>query len=131
MTRTVAVIGASGATGRELVCSAMQRGWHVRALVREAARFPSDVAARCSVVIGDVMIPGNTHRALQGADAVIVALGTMPVARSDAARRQPTLPVCSTGTRFIAETMWVCAVRRPIVIPPRPLAKVGIRDRSG
>jgi uncharacterized protein YbjT (DUF2867 family) len=116
MTLTVAVIGASGATGRELVFSAMQRGWHVQALVREAARFPSDLAARCSVVIGDVMIPGNTHRAVQGADAVIVALGTMPAARSDTARRQPTIPVCSTGTRLIAETMRECAVRRLIVI---------------
>ena len=116
MTLTVTVIGASGATGRALVSSAVQRGWQVQAFVRDAARLPPDLAARCSVVVGDVMIPGSAHRAVQGADAVIVALGTMPDASSDAARRQPTIPVCSTGTRHIAETMRDCAVRRLIVI---------------
>ncbi len=67
----VVVLGATGATGRALVPALQARGHEVVALVRDAARAPSGV----SPVVGDVRDPEALARAVEGADAVVSALG--------------------------------------------------------
>lgn len=100
----VVVVGASGATGRLVVESALRAGHVVTAFVREPARLPLTHPG-LSVVQGDAMDPAAVASAITGADAVICTLGTMPEAKQDASRRQPAVPVCSVGTMNILAAM--------------------------
>jgi uncharacterized protein YbjT (DUF2867 family) len=54
---------------------------------------------------GDAMDPAAVASAVQGADAVICTLGTVPQAKDDRSRRQRGVPVCSVGTRNILAAM--------------------------
>jgi len=67
----IAVLGATGRTGR-LVCAELdRRGHEVVAVVRDAARAPE----RTTPVVGDVRDGDTLRRAVAGADAVVSALG--------------------------------------------------------
>lgn len=72
--KQVAVFGATGRTGRRIVELAVERGNRVSALVRSASRL-GDLASRVEVVEGDVLDAAAVDRAVQGADAVLSALG--------------------------------------------------------
>lgn len=96
----VLVFGATGATGRLVVESALAAGHSVTAFVRESRRMPLSHSF-LRIVEGDAMQPASVASAVQGADAVVCALGTMPEGKDDLARRQPGVPVCSVGTKNI------------------------------
>ncbi|MEP7281739.1 MAG: NAD(P)H-binding protein [Rubrivivax sp.] len=96
----ILVLGATGATGRLVVESALAAGHGVAAFVREPMRMRL-THSNLRVVQGDAMDRAAVAAAVRGADAVICALGTMPEAKPDRARRQPTVPVCSVGTTNI------------------------------
>lgn len=83
---TVAVLGATGRTGRLLVAELLARGHTVRSLVRDPARL-GGLADRVDVVTGSSEDPGALTTVLTGADAVVSALG--PVKR-DATLHQRT-----------------------------------------
>ena len=68
------VLGASGATGREIVRQALGHGHEVTALVRDPSRF--EVAdAHLRVVVGDATDATAIASAVEGQDAVASALG--------------------------------------------------------
>ncbi|KAF0846552.1 NAD(P)-dependent oxidoreductase [Nocardia caishijiensis] len=69
----IAVLGATGQTGRLIVALALDRGHEVIAL----ARRPDQIAARPNlrVVRADVAEPGSVPAAVRGADAVLSGLG--------------------------------------------------------
>ena len=69
----VTVFGAGGRTGRGVVAEALARGHAVTAVVRRPPDPPMDPAAR--KVIGDARDPGAVTSALEGADAVLSAMG--------------------------------------------------------
>lgn len=71
---TLAVFGASGRTGRLLVEQAIAAGHEVRAFVRERSRLPLE-HDRLAIVKGDAYAGENVGRAVEGADAVLSALG--------------------------------------------------------
>ncbi|MFO0683874.1 MAG: NAD(P)H-binding protein [Sandaracinus sp.] len=77
MTQTVAILGASGKLGREVVAEALARGHRVRALVRHAAARP---VAHETLVIGDARDEHALRELVRGADAVVSLIG--PVADS-------------------------------------------------
>lgn len=110
----VIVFGATGATGRLVVQSALVAGHAVTAFVRDAKRL-STAHAHLRGVEGDVMDAMSVAAAVPGHDAVICALGTMPEGKADLARRQPGIPVCSVGTRHILAAMATCGCRRLVV----------------
>jgi uncharacterized protein YbjT (DUF2867 family) len=119
------VVGASGGTGRLLVNQALTAGHEVTALVRDTARLPiSQPLLR--VVVSDVMRPETLH--IDGHDAVLCAIGTMPEAREDRPRMQRGVPVCSEGTRHLIEAMTAAGVRRLVV---ESSASVGASRRTG
>ena len=99
----IVVLGASGKTGRELVQQATAAGHSVTAFVRDPAKLGG--AAASNVVVGDARIPADLARALQGADAVIGALGAKP---SD--------PVLEKSVRALLETMPRAGVRRLVLL---------------
>lgn len=69
----IAVLGATGRTGRPLVAELVRRGHEVSVLVRDPAKLPPDAAVR--VVVGDSRDPEVVAGLLEGADAVVSALG--------------------------------------------------------
>lgn len=68
---TLLVAGGTGALGRAVVARARDRGWSVRALVRDPARAPAGV----EVVAGDLRDPAACARAAAGCDAVFSCAG--------------------------------------------------------
>jgi uncharacterized protein YbjT (DUF2867 family) len=123
----ILIFGATGATGSHLVDQALERGHRVSAFVRDPLRLTRNDPALLSVA-GDVMDPATVEPALQGQDAVLCALGTMPEAKPDLPRRQPQVPVCSVGTRHIIDAMLHHGVRRIVV---ETSAGIGDSRRTG
>ena len=74
-TLRIAVLGATGATGRQLVSQALDRGHTVVALARDPARLDLPAAPGLAVVAADVRDPASVAEALAGADAVVSGLG--------------------------------------------------------
>lgn len=70
----IAVFGATGGTGRQVVEQALAAGNQVTALVRNPARLTL-ANANLTVVTGNVLDAANVEETLQGADAVVVSLG--------------------------------------------------------
>lgn len=108
------IFGATGATGQHLVRLALSAEHRVTAFVRDPARLTVQNPL-LSYVAGDVMEWSSIDTALPGHDAILCALGTMPEARADRPRRQPSVPVCSVGTRNILASMTRHQCRRIVV----------------
>jgi uncharacterized protein YbjT (DUF2867 family) len=73
--RTVLLVGATGSIGRFVVASAIDNGWAVRALVRDAHHaelFPSGA----KVVVGDLTRTETLFQAVAGIDAIVFTQGT-------------------------------------------------------
>lgn len=103
----LAVFGATGGTGTELVRQALDAGHEVTAVVRDPARLIAPRNSRLRVVSADVMDAGAIVPAVEDSDAVVSALGRRP---SGPAR------VCSDGVRNILSAMDKTGVRRLAVV---------------
>lgn len=102
----VAVFGASGRTGREVVRSAVARGHHVTAVVRDP-RSIDQPTENASIAVADVHDPVAVAASLQGVEAVISTLGGRP--------RQPTT-VYSHGVEVIEHAVRAAGARRLICL---------------
>lgn len=71
----VLVAGATGGTGQEVVDQALDKGYIVRALVRDEAKARMLFGDRVQYAVGDVREPRSLKRAVKGVDQVISALG--------------------------------------------------------
>ena len=74
-TLRIAVLGATGATGRRLLDQALDRGHTAVALARDPARVVLPASPRLEVVAADVRDPASVAAALTGVDAVVSGLG--------------------------------------------------------
>jgi len=110
----LAVFGATGGTGRQLVEQALAQGHEVAAGVRDPARLPVE-HSRLRVVQADVFDPSSLKPALEGTDAVLSALGPHP--------RADDLTVCSRGVRSILKAMQAAGVRRIVAVSGSPVPK--------
>ncbi len=91
----VAVFGATGGTGRQVVQQALAAGHRVTALVRN----PDRLGIRhddLTVVVGDVLDADKVAQTLAGADAVVVSLGNTA--------NNPDY-IVSQGTQVIVDAM--------------------------
>lgn len=109
----IAIFGATGRTGRQLVAQAIERGHTVRAFVRTSGALGA--LPGVTEVVGDVLDPEAVARAVTGSDAVLSALGGGP----------PSAPgvTLSQGMRNIVAAMQAAGVRRVVAI-----ANSGILD---
>ncbi len=109
----LAIFGATGRTGRQLVAQALARGHTVRALVRTSGSL-GDVAG-VTEVVGGVLDPEAVAAAVSGSDAVLSALGGGP----------PSAPgvTLSQGMQHIVAAMQTANVKRVIAV-----ANSGILD---
>lgn len=104
--RKILVIGATGGTGRMVVDTALNRGFHVTALVRDPAQAPALSGAE--VVTGDIRDASALDAALCGVDAVVSCLGV---------RRGPDPgTVRSVGTARLVEQMARHGVQRLVAV---------------
>ncbi len=103
----VLIVGATGRTGRLLAQGALERGHEVTALARAPERL-GELAARLHVVRGDVLDGGAVSDAIDGREAVLVALGV--------ARRHKDPAVNALGTLNVIRSMQRYGVRRLVVL---------------
>jgi len=116
--RRLAVLGATGATGRYVVEVALRRGHEVTALVRRPGSF-SPAERLSEVVWTDLSDEATLASALIGTHAVISTLG--------GAAKGPTT-VCADGTRSAVTAMDQAGVSRLIVVSAHGVAES--HDRS-
>lgn len=99
----IAVFGATGGTGRQIVKQALAAGHQVTAVVRTPSAFEMR-HEHLEVQRGDVMNPTSLASSLSNQGAVLSALGV-------GSSLQPTT-LYSTGTRHVLQTMKAVGVRR-------------------
>lgn len=99
----VLVFGASGATGREVVKHALDRGHSVTAFVRDPGKFEVK-HANLALVVGDVTEYASVERVVAGQDVVASALGS-----GNSLGSHPTL---TDGVQNIIRAMDHAGVRR-------------------
>ncbi|ELU17347.1 hypothetical protein CAPTEDRAFT_222649 [Capitella teleta] len=74
-TMHVVILGATGATGRQVVQQSLARNWSVTAVVRKPDSFKEIVDDNLKVIVGDVYDTECLRGAFQGCDAVLSCLG--------------------------------------------------------
>ena len=102
----LAVFGATGKTGLEIVKQALDQGHKVTAFVRDATRLTIE-DEHLTFVTGDVFDPVSVAQAIQEQDAVICSLGSNELGRTT---------VRSEGTANIIKAMKENHVKRLVVI---------------
>ncbi len=103
----LAIFGATGKTGIELVKQALEQGYAVTAFVRDPARLPIE-DENLALVTGDAFDPVSVAQAVQGQDAVICALGAGSALKKTSVR--------TTGTINIIRGMQEHNVKRLMVV---------------
>jgi uncharacterized protein YbjT (DUF2867 family) len=73
----ILVIGASQGIGLEVSKAAAKSGHHVRAMARRVKEI-GDIDKRIEPFAGDALKPDDVHRALEGIEVVVQALGVPP-----------------------------------------------------
>jgi putative NADH-flavin reductase len=101
------IFGATGGTGTQLVRQALREGHEVTAVVRAPARLDVPAHERLRVVTADVRDPDDITPAVEGADAVLSALGP---------RGGGPSTICADGARAIIAAMGKTGVRRLLVV---------------
>jgi putative NADH-flavin reductase len=102
------VIGATGATGKEIVSQALALGLSVTALLRNPAK--ADFTPVVNIARGDILDPASLKQALAGQEAVISSLG------SGATGPFKKMTMLSEGTRNLIGAMQAQHVNRLVCI---------------
>lgn len=103
----LAIFGATGKTGIELVKQSLERGHAVTAFVRDPARLAIE-NKNLTFVTGDVFDPVSVAQAVKGQDAVVCALGAGSELKKTTVR--------TTGTINIIHGMQENDVKRLMVV---------------
>jgi len=103
----VAIFGATGKTGRELVKRALDKGHTVTVFARDPAHM-HEKGVVLKVVSGDVNDSGSVEMCVKGQDAVICALGSKDLFRNSKIR--------TNGTINIIKAMKKLGVQRLVVM---------------
>lgn len=117
----LAVFGATGGTGRELVRQALAAGRAVTAFGRDPGRVAAAFAeapGAPSIVAGEVTDAAAVARAVAGQDAVLVALGP---------RRGDDPAALTTGLARVVDAMRAHGVRRLLVVSGAGIRVAGDR----
>lgn len=102
----VTVFGSTGSVGRNIVEQALAQGHQITAHTRSPEKFEKP-HKNLKIVKGDVLDAASVQAAVEGADAVICALG-MPLMNKQGLRTK--------GTKLIVSAMEKAAVKRLICL---------------
>ncbi|CAK9813448.1 Flavin reductase (NADPH) [Anthophora quadrimaculata] len=72
----IVIFGATGNTGLCALNSAVNKGFSVRAFVRDESKVPVNLKDKVEIVVGDVTNAEQVSNAVSNTDAVVVVLGT-------------------------------------------------------
>ncbi|MBK1645818.1 epimerase [Thiocapsa imhoffii] len=100
----IALFGATGGTGRQVLEQALASGHQVRVLLRDPTKL--EPAPGLTLVCGDVLDPAATRRCVEGSQAVICLLGS----------GVGSAPVEALGTQSILDAMTTHGVHRLIAV---------------
>ncbi len=106
----LAVLGATGSVGRELVTQALAAGHEITALVREQPK-PGEIDDRVALVLADAKSAEAVERTVAGSDAVLSALGHAKGAPDDILARATANVIAAM--RADAIDRLVCCRRPP------------------
>lgn len=112
----IALFGATGGAGRQIIRQACDAGHEVTAVVRDPARLTAS-HPHLTVLRADVMDPTAIGSAISGRDAVVSALGSRD-------GRVPTT-VCTDSAASIIQAMRAEGVRRLVVVSAGTLTTDG------
>jgi putative NADH-flavin reductase len=113
------ILGATGGTGQQLVRQAIGAGHEVTAIVRRPDAI-TESSPQLRVVRGDLLDSQWTGEGIEGADAILCAIG--------ATSRGPTT-LYSAGTVAVLKAMDNAGVRRILVVTADPA--IPAKDRRG
>lgn len=101
------MIGATGATGRHVLDSALKSGDAITVLARRPEAL-DDVRDRITVIAGDATSPDDVARAMRGRDAVIATLGRRKSLRArDLFTRAAEAVVIAAGRTGVSRLVWM------------------------
>ncbi|VVE49764.1 3-beta hydroxysteroid dehydrogenase [Pandoraea morbifera] len=106
--KNIALFGATGPTGKHIIEEALKQGYRLSVYTRDSKKLAS-FAGRVEIVVGDLQDPSAIAKCVQGADAVISALGP------NSLKVQGDKPIMHGLTHIIA-AMKHAGVRRLIQI---------------
>lgn len=105
----IAILGATGATGREFAALAQSRGHHVAVLVRRSGVF--EAGPGLDILVGDATRADDIARAAAGQDAVFCTLGlTAAGSAADA------VDVCTAAVSHLIPLMRAGGPRRLVAM---------------
>jgi len=107
---TVFLTGATGFVGRHVLDALLERGYHVRALVRDGA--PRTPSADCEPVRGDLAAPGALVPFLRGSRFVVHTAAVYSFAPRD---RRLLQTINVQGTTGLLEAARIAGVERAVV----------------
>lgn len=110
----LAVFGANGPTGRQVVRQALAAGHHVTAVTRKPDEYPLS-SPHLNVAAADVTDPDGVERALSGSQAVISTYG-VPYSRNE-------ITVYSQGIANITRAMTIRRIERLVCVSSTTVAK--------
>lgn len=76
----IAVFGATGPTGRQLVKQALQKGYNVTVLARNPSKIANE-NKNLTVIKGDALNYADVEKTVKGQEVVLSALGVKPPSR--------------------------------------------------
>ena len=130
----LAVFGANGPTGREVVRQALDAGHEVTAFVRDAYAFPLS-NERLRVVVGDTLRDdARVAEAVRGQDAVVSALGRRASFKSENLIRLSLQSIVSAMERngvrrlIVVSAFGVGESRREAPLVPRIMYRLLLSD---
>jgi putative NADH-flavin reductase len=104
----LAIFGATGGTGAQLLAQSLDAGHSVTAVVRDPAKLAAREHPQLTVIEGDVLTSGAWQACVSGQDAVLSCLGSTD-------RRHAT-EIYSRGTANVLDAMGAADTRRLICL---------------
>lgn len=115
----IALLGASGRTGRLVLNEAASHGHQVTAFVRDPQRLDGPEAVAARVVVGDGTDADAVADAVAGQDAVVVTVssrGAKVPATSSVARAVVTAAAATGVSRLIFTSTYGMVATRPVLL---------------
>lgn len=97
----IAVFGATGGTGRQIVKQALESGFEVKAFARDRSKIELK-DPKLEIIEGDILKPETVDRAVSGTNVALVALGA-------------NTPILAEGTKNIIESIKKHGTKRLVV----------------
>jgi len=107
----VAVAGATGRTGRQIIAELLRRGYRVRALVRDQLKASARAQEGVELVKADLASPASLEHALTGADYLISAIGSRKPFNTQENNRVDNL-----GNQNLAQAARSAGIRHMVMI---------------